>query len=138
MDFPDLGAAVDKPKRDKMPRQRNRAAGGGEKKPKSALASMINGKSKSNDSADAGASDRLRPHAGSVEAVQAEVLSDIGPPPRSMAEPDEAAHKEAAAEIQTRIDAGEKRMVCFVFGVSVMRAFACLVRVGTTLPLHSQ
>ena len=47
--------------------------------------------------------------AAPAEAV--EVLAEIGPPPKPVAEPDAAAHEEATVAIQARIDEGEKRVV---------------------------
>jgi hypothetical protein len=46
MDFPDLGAAVEAPKRERMPpRKKQSSAAGGERRPKSALQSMVEGRS---------------------------------------------------------------------------------------------
>jgi len=115
MDFPDLGAAVDMPKRDKMPRAPPRkggggggGGGGGEVRPKSALQAML-------DTKNGPGTARAERTDASAEAVPAHALEDIGPPPKPVAEPDAAAHQEAITAIQARIDEGEKRVVCLPF-----------------------
>ena len=121
MDFPDLGAAVDMPKRDKMPRAPPRkggggggGGGGGEVRPKSALQAMLDTKNGPAGGSAPGAARAERVDAP-AEALQAHGIADIGPPPKTVAEPDAAAHKEAIAAIQARIDEGEKRVVCLPF-----------------------
>ncbi len=117
MDFPDLGAAVEAPKRERMPpRKKQGSAAGGERGPKSALQSMVEGRSENGNGTTAGrAHDKQgAASAASADALPVEVLADIGPPPKAVAEPDAAAHQEAAAAIQARIDEGEKRVVCFL------------------------
>ena len=120
MDFPDLGAAVDMPKRDKMPRAPPRkggggggGGGGGEVRPKSALQAMLDTKNGPAGGSAPGAARAERVDAP-AEALQAHGIADIGPPPKTVAEPDAAAHKEAIAAIQARIDEGEKRVVCLL------------------------
>jgi hypothetical protein len=113
MDFPDLGAAVGPPKRDKIP-PRKKSSAAPERKPKSALQSLLEGKSGAMNGGAGAAGDyavekEAKGSAAPAEAV--EVLAEIGPPPKPVAEPDAAAHEEATAAIQTRIDEGEKRVV---------------------------
>lgn len=109
MDFPDLGAAVEAPKRNKIPGSKKSSAAA-ERKPKSALQSMVEGNKEAISGAAGGhvAEKEVRASA-SAEAV--EVLAEIGPPPKPVNEPDAAAHEEASAAIQARIDEGEKRVV---------------------------
>jgi hypothetical protein len=113
MDFPDLGAAVEAPKRERMPpRKKQSSAAGGERRPKSALQSMVEGRSElPNGTASGRAHDKQGAASAASDALPVEVLADIGPPPKAVAEPDAAAHEEAAATIQARIDEGEKRVV---------------------------
>jgi len=112
MDFPDLGAAVAKPKREKMPRApRQGGGGGGERRPKSELQAMLDKQNGPAGGVAAGAGTRSERANASAEGVPVHVFADIGPPPKHVQEPDAAAHAEATAAIQERIDEGEKRVV---------------------------
>ena len=114
MDFPDLGTTVEK-RKDKMPPSRSKGGGGGgggggdrRGQPTSALQSMIEGRAGgAAGGASGGASgDRERASSGVVPAE-----AHLGPPPKPVAEPDEAAHKEATAQMQASIDEIEKSVV---------------------------
>ena len=130
MDFPDLGAAVDMPKRGKMPRAQ-RSKGGGERRPKSALQSMLDGQKVSVGGAAAGVVGERTNGSAPVETIPVEVLADIGPPPKPVPEPDATSHQEATAVFQAKIDEYEKRVVC-LFQKNMPRScqstwrFACM------------
>ena len=128
MDFPDLGTTVEK-RKDKMPPSRSKGGGGGgggggdrRGQPTSALQSMIEGRAGGAAGGASGGASGDRERASSA-VVPAE--AHLGPPPKPVAEPDEAAHKEATAEMQASIDEIEKRVVrapcsCFRAACGVM------------------
>jgi hypothetical protein len=121
MDFPDLGTTVEK-KKDKLPPpSRKKGNAGGDTRNRSALQSMIDGNSATGSAAKAAAGDKERGHS---PVVPVDAL-DIGPPPKRVPEPDEAAHKQATADIQARIDEGEKRVVRICYPLPAVRSESC-------------